>query len=176
MRWIEKKAKQGAADVMMLGLETAARDLHASRSSKNIQKIVFLSFRKNIASYATHSFVCLFSLFLKMDPVKRNDGPCRRLREGDVRNPIGGVRHSMVDARLAVLGARITGRDDAHQFPASALLQHQRTTRISLLNHLKLNEIKLNQIDLQAALVELIIYTWQESLPPLRYPAHIISS
>jgi hypothetical protein len=58
----------------------------------------------------------------------------------------------MVDARLAVLGARITGRDDAHQFPASALLQHQRTTRISLLNQLKLKMKKMvdDEIDLSS--------------------------
>jgi hypothetical protein len=47
---------------MMLRLETAARDLHASRSSKTIQKIVFLSFRKNIVDML-HSFVCLFLYF-----------------------------------------------------------------------------------------------------------------
>jgi hypothetical protein len=82
-----------------------------------------------------HSFVCLFS---QIDPVKRNgigrlaDEKHVWLREGDVRYPIGGVRHSMVDARLAVLGARIAGRDDADQFPASVLLQHQRTAGISL--------------------------------------------
>lgn len=55
-----------------------------------------------------------------------------RSRIDYVRDPIDGVGHSVVDARLTSLGARITGTYNANQVPAICLLKHKRSPRITL--------------------------------------------
>jgi hypothetical protein len=57
---------------------------------------------------------------------------CSRSLVDHVGNPVDGVRHPVVDARLAALSARVAGRHDANQEPPVALLHHQRTARIAL--------------------------------------------
>ena len=54
------------------------------------------------------------------------------LREGDVRYPVGRVGNPVVDTRLTWFSARVSGRYDANQLPASVFLQHQRSSGIAL--------------------------------------------
>ena len=57
---------------------------------------------------------------------------CSRSLVDHVGNPVNGVRHPVIDARLAALSARVAGRHDADQEPPVALLHHQGTARITL--------------------------------------------
>jgi len=49
-----------------------------------------------------------------------------------VGNPVDRQRDPVIDAGLAALRARVTGRHDTDQIPSARLLHHQRSARIAL--------------------------------------------
>ena len=59
---------------------------------------------------------------------------CRRCcsRVDRVGDPVGGVRHAVVDSGLAAFGARVAGADDPDQSPTAFDLSHQRAAGITL--------------------------------------------
>lgn len=56
----------------------------------------------------------------------------RSLRANGPGDPIDGVRHPVINTRLTGLRAGIPRRHDADQEPPAGLLQHQRTTGVTL--------------------------------------------
>jgi len=54
------------------------------------------------------------------------------LRVYDVRNPVDGFGHAMIDSRLTWLRAGITCRNDTDEIPSTGFLQHQRTSAVTL--------------------------------------------
>jgi len=54
------------------------------------------------------------------------------LRVYDVRNPVDGFGHAMIDSRLTWLRAGITCRNDTDEIPSTSFLQHQRTSAVTL--------------------------------------------
>jgi len=54
------------------------------------------------------------------------------LRIYDVRDPVDGLGHAMIDTRLTRLRAGITGGDDANEIPPTGFFQHQWAAAIAL--------------------------------------------
>lgn len=54
------------------------------------------------------------------------------LRVYDIRDPIDGLGHAMIDTRLTRLRTGITSGYYADQVPSTGFLQHQRATAVAL--------------------------------------------
>lgn len=87
-----------------------------------------------------------------------------KLRVDNVGYPVDRFRHAMIDSWLAWLRARVTRRNDAYQVPTPRLLQHQRSTAVTL------REIRTREIYIYFFLLLSLdsTLTWHESLPPPR--------
>lgn len=73
------------------------------------------------------------------------------LRVDNVGYPVDRFRHAMIDSWLAWLRARVTRRNDAYQVPSPRLLEHQRSTTVTLQNEKNIYFFLLLSLDSTSA-------------------------